>query len=49
MLLKKVSIGGRTITNVRFADDIDPFAEEGHEIEALVESLDKPAQGIKWR
>ena len=43
----KVSIGGRNITNLRFADDIDALAEEEHELEALVESL--PAQGIRWR
>ena len=36
----KVSIGGRSITNLRFADDIDALAEEEHELEALVESLD---------
>ena len=35
----KVSIGGRTITNLRFADDIDAFPEEGQVLEALVESL----------
>ena len=45
----KVSIGGRNITNLRFADDIDALAEEEQELEALVESLDKPAQGIRWR
>ena len=37
----KVSIGGRNITNLRFADDIDAIAEEEQELEALVESLDK--------
>ena len=37
----KVSIGGRTITNLRFADDINALAEEEQELEALVESLDK--------
>ena len=37
----KVSIGRRTITNLRFADDIDALAEEEQEVEALVESLDK--------
>ena len=37
----KVSIGGRTITNLRYADDIDALAEEEQELEALVESLDK--------
>ena len=37
----KISIGGRNITNLRFADDIDALAEEEQELEALVESLDK--------
>ena len=37
----KVSIGGRNITNLQFADDIDALAEEEQELEALVESLDK--------
>ena len=37
----KVSIGGKNITNLRFADDIDALAEEEQELEALVESLDK--------
>ena len=37
----KVSIDGRNITNLRFADDIDALAEEEQELEALVESLDK--------
>ena len=37
----KVSIGGRNITNLRFADDIDALAEEELALEALVESLDK--------
>ena len=31
-----VSIGGRTITNVRFADDIDGLAGEGEELAKLV-------------
>ena len=35
------SIGGRNITNLRFADDIDALAEEEQELEVLVESLDK--------
>ena len=30
----KVSIGGRNITNLRFADDIDALAEEEQELEA---------------
>ena len=37
----KVSIGGRNITNLRFADDIDALAEEEQGLEALVENLDK--------
>ena len=37
----KVCIGGRNITNLRFADDIYALAEEEQELEALVESLDK--------
>ena len=37
----KVSIDGRNITNLRFADGINALAQEGQELEALVESLDK--------
>ena len=37
----KVSTGGRTINNLRFADDIDALAEEVQELDALVEILDK--------
>ena len=36
-----VSIGGRTVTNLRFADDIDGLAGEEEELANLVESLDK--------
>ena len=36
-----VSNGGRTITNLRFADDIDDFAGEEEELANLVERLDK--------
>ena len=36
-----VSIGGRTITNLRFADDIDGLAGEEEEPANLVEHLDK--------
>ena len=35
-----VSIGGRTITNLRFADDIDGLAGEEEELTNLVERLD---------
>ena len=43
----KVSIGGRNITNLRFADDIDALVEEEQELEALVESLDKTCTRYK--
>ena len=43
----QVSIGGRKITNLRFADDIDALAEEKQELEALVESLDKTCTRYK--
>ena len=36
-----VSIGGRTITNLRFADDIDGLAGEEEELANLAERLDK--------
>ena len=35
------SIGGRTITDLRFADDIDGLAGEEEELANLVERLDK--------
>ena len=41
MMMMTVSIGGRTITNLRFADDIDGFAGEEEEPANLVERLDK--------
>ena len=36
-----VSIGGRTITSLRIADDIDGLAGEEEELAKLVERLDK--------
>ena len=36
-----VKIGGRTITNLRFADDIDGLAGEKEELANLFERLDK--------
>ena len=36
-----VSIGGRTITNLRFVGDIDGLAGEEEELAKLVECLDK--------
>jgi hypothetical protein len=38
-----VSIGGRTITNLRFADDIDGLAGSQDELASLVEHLDEAA------
>ena len=43
----KVSIGGRNITNLWFANDIDAVAEEEQELEALVESVDKTCTRYK--
>ena len=43
----KVSIGGRNIINLQFADDRDALAEEKQELEALVESLDKTCTRYK--
>ena len=43
----KVSIGGRNITNLWFADDIDSLAEEEQELEARVESLKKTCTRYK--
>ena len=44
-----VSIGGRTITNLRCADDIDGLGREEEELANLVERLDKAstAYGIE--
>ena len=36
-----VSIGGRTITNLRYADDIDGLTGEEEELAKLVECLNK--------
>ena len=36
-----VSIGGRAVTNLRFADDIDGLAGEEEELAKLVEHLNK--------
>ena len=40
-MLWKVSEGGGTITNLRFANGINTLAEEEQELETLVESLNK--------
>ena len=36
-----LSIGGRTVTNLRFTDDIDGLAGEEEQLAKLVERLDK--------
>ena len=43
----EVSIGGRNITNLRFAGGIDSLAAEEQELEALVESFDKTCTRYK--
>ena len=43
----KVSMGGRNILNLQFADDIDALAGEDQEIEAIVESIDKTCTRYK--
>ena len=39
-----VSIGGRTITNLHFADEFDGLAGEEEELAKLVECFDKAAK-----
>ena len=43
----KVSKGGRNITNLRGAEDIDAVAEEEQELEALVKRTDKTCTRYK--
>ena len=43
-----VSIGGRTITNLRFANDTDGLAGEEEELANLVECLDKASTAYGW-
>ena len=44
-----VSIGGRAITNLLFADDIGGLAAEEEELAKLVDSLYTPTQPTAWR
>ena len=45
-----VSIGGRTITHLRIADDIDGLAGEEEKLANFVQGLDtKPPQPTAWR
>ena len=43
----KVSIGGRLITNFRFADDIVVNAEEEEEADVLIDRLDRTTARYK--
>ena len=45
--MERLAIGGRTITNLWFANDTDALAEEKQELEALVESLNKTCTRYK--
>ena len=45
----KVSICGRNITNMTFADDIDALAEDKQELDVLVEYLDKTCARYKMK
>ena len=45
----KVSTGGRSITNLRFAGDINAVAEAQQELETLVESPNKTCESITRR
>ena len=44
-----VSIGGRSITNLRFVDDIDGLVGEEEELANLVERLDKASTAYGMR
>ena len=44
---ENVSIGGRNITNLRFADNIDALAGEEQKLQVLVESLGKTCTRYK--
>ena len=43
-----VSIGGRTITNLHFADGVDGLAGEEEGLANLVERLDKASTALTW-
>ena len=43
----QASTGGRTVANLRFADDFYALSEEKQYLEALVESLDKTCTRYK--
>ena len=44
-----VSIGGRTVTNLHFAEDIDGLAGEEQELAKLAEHLDRASTAYGWR
>ena len=43
-----VSFGGKTITNIRFADNNDGLAGEEEELSELVERLDKGLYSLQY-
>ena len=43
------SIGGSTMTNLRFANDIDGLAEEEKELTKLADRLDKTSTAHDYR
>ena len=45
----KVSVGGRNITNLRFAHSINALAEKEQELEALIENLTKICTRYKMK
>ena len=44
-----VSIGGRTVSNLRFADDIDGLAGSEHELSELIRKLNDSCSLMIWR
>ena len=44
-----IGLGGRTIIDLRFADDIDGLAGEEEELVKLVSISTKPPQPMAWR
>ena len=44
-----VSIAGRTITNLRFADAIDGLTGSEQELAQVVERIDQTSKAYAWR
>ena len=47
--ISTVSFGGRIISNLRFADDIDGLAGSEHELDELVTRIDQTYQNLGWK